>query len=86
MKTLILLVALAVAVSTFTIQQNTEPSVKGLPWPFTVCGKGAWDIQSLTLAQTPARNINDDIDVVNNLLFSLEQPMMTPHSPQLPLM
>jgi len=64
-KSLLIILTLAVALQAFQIQQN---SVKAIPWPFTLCGSGSWNIESLTMGQTPARNINDDIDVVLVLL------------------
>jgi len=67
MKTLLILLSLTIALKAFTIQQEEiSQDLKAIPWPFTLCGTGGWTITKLTLAQTPARNINDDIDVVNN--------------------
>lgn len=43
----------------------TDSSFKAIPWPFTVCGDGDWTIESVTLSQTPKRNINDEIVTVN---------------------
>ena len=41
-----------------------------IPWPYTVCGKdAAWSIESLTLGQTPKRNTNNDITVVQFYLI-----------------
>lgn len=48
----------------------SEQDLKAIPWPYTVCGSGAaWSIESLTLAQTPKRNINDDIKVVRIIVI-----------------
>lgn len=65
-KTLILLLALVCSLSAFSIVQN-EKAVKAINWPFTTCGNGDWTIEKLTLASQPARNANNDIDVVNIL-------------------
>lgn len=65
-KAITLLVALLCCVSAFTIeQQNTN--LEAIPWPFTICGKGAWKIESLTLGSQPKRDATDDIDVVNDV-------------------
>ena len=81
-KTLILLVALVSCLSAFTIvQKHSQPALEAINWPFTLCGKGAWNIEKLTLAQQPARNINDDIDVVAPSLCSSAPLLMTPSSP-----
>ncbi len=60
-KTLIVLLGLISTLSAFTIVQN---NVEGINWPFTTCGDGSWTIEKLTLASQPARNANNDIDVV----------------------
>ncbi len=83
-KSLFVFMALICSLSAFTIFQNKEPAeLKAIPWPFTLCGDGAWTIEKLTLASTPVRNANNDIDVVRSLLFSLELPLMIPSSPLL---
>lgn len=66
MKSLILILALSASVMAFTFAPTTlpTPSLQALPWPFTTCGDADWTIETLTLAQTPKRNINDDIVVV----------------------
>jgi hypothetical protein len=71
-KNLLVLVTLAITLQAFTIEQETLKPLTAIPWPFTICGTGDWTIKKLTLAQNPARNINDDIDVVNILLRRLE--------------
>ena len=67
-KTLILLLALVCSLSAFSIVQNKDKkAVKAINWPFTTCGTGDWSIDKLTLNSQPARNTNNDIDVVNIL-------------------
>jgi hypothetical protein len=46
------------------IIDSGSQSVNAINWPFTICGQGSWTIQKLTLGSSPARNTNDDIDVV----------------------
>lgn len=76
MKTLAVLVLLAVSVAAFQIKtEEVEPiavqtQVGSISWPFTVCGDGDWTPESLTLDQTPKRNINDNIVMVHFNLFS----------------
>lgn len=80
-KSLLVLCTLVLALQAFTIEQEITPSVQGIPWPFTPCGTGDWTIETLTLSQTPVRNINDDIDVVTLFLFSSELRLLIPLSP-----
>lgn len=69
-KALTLVFALILAVSAFHIQTESAPAivsgqqVEAIPWPFTICGEADWTIESLTLDQTPKRNINDNIVAV----------------------
>ena len=70
-KTLTAIALLLAFTSAFDLQREIiAPFVGGeqltaIPWPYTVCGSGAaWTIDSLTLGQTPKRNLNDDITVV----------------------
>ena len=58
----IALLLLACSASAFSIV--TQGGYEAIPWPYTLCGDGAWTIESLTLDQTPKRNINDNIIVV----------------------
>lgn len=74
-----LLIALVLVASTsFQIRTDETPSpavvqvdqpFNSIPWPFTLCGDGDWTIESVTLGQTPKRNVNDDIDVVDFYLL-----------------
>ena len=68
-KTLTLLALILVSLNAFSIYETApsyrEQSLKDINWPFTICGKGSWTIQQLTLGSTPARNTNDDIVVVS---------------------
>ena len=70
-KILALLAMILVSLNAFSIYETAlsyrKESLKDINWPFTVCGKGSWTPQSLTLASTPARNTNDDITVVRYL-------------------
>jgi len=64
---LLILAVCVLAVSSFTIAQkkNTkETQLQVIPWPFTLCGKGDWNIQKLILSAQPARNQNTDMTVV----------------------
>ncbi len=83
-KILILISLLLVSLNAFSIYQTVvamkSNELKSIPWPFTVCGKGKWTPESLSLGAVPARNTNDDITFVKFSLFSLELQMMTPHS------
>ena len=64
-KTVIVLLSLICALSAFQIYQKSgSKEVKAINWPFTTCGSGDWNIEKLTLSAQPARNTNDDIDVV----------------------
>jgi hypothetical protein len=70
MKTTLLILALAIAANSFQIRADeaqaivVDEKLGGIPWPFTLCGDADWVIESLTLGQTPKRNINDDIVTV----------------------
>ena len=65
-KSLLVFLGLVCCLSAFTIfQNNAKDSLKAIPWPFTLCGNGQWTIEKLTLASTPVRNANNDIDAVN---------------------
>lgn len=73
-RTLIIAALLATAIAfQINIDGNAnapvEQTVGAIPWPFTTCGDGDWTIESLTLDQTPKRNINDNIVVVNFILI-----------------
>lgn len=73
-KTIIVLLSLICALSAFQIfQKSATKEVKAINWPFTPCGTGDWSIDKLTLSAQPARNTNDDIDVVLFLRYRLEQ-------------
>lgn len=81
MKNIILIFLIATAVASFKIKTDETPSpgvstlkpFEGIPWPFNVCGEGDWTVESLTLGQTPKRNINDDItSVLIKLYYRLE--------------
>jgi len=86
-KIIIVFVALICTLSAFTIfKGNKENSLQAIPWPFTLCGNGQWTIEKLSLAAQPVRNSNNDIDVVNTYLFSLELPLMILSSLPLTLM
>lgn len=64
-KTMILLLSLICVLSAFQIfQKSATKEVKAINWPFSPCGTGDWKIEKLTLSAQPARNTNDDIDVV----------------------
>lgn len=66
-KILSCLLILALSANAFQIKTEeieVSPSVGAIPWPFTSCGEGSWVIESLTLDQTPKRNINDNIVMV----------------------
>lgn len=64
-KSLLVLMALVCSISAFTIFKNKETTeLQAIPWPFTICGNGAWTIEKLSLAAQPVRNTNNDIDVV----------------------
>jgi hypothetical protein len=77
-KTFIVFLGLLCCLSAFTIlQKENKEGLQVIPWPFTVCGKGKWTIEKLTLAGQPKRETTDDIDVVPYLLFSWELPVMT---------
>lgn len=80
-KSLFVFMALVCSISAFTIFKNKEASeLQAIPWPYTLCGNGAWTIEKLTLGSQPVRNANNDIDVVRMLLFSLELPLAIPSS------
>ena len=80
-KTALLLTALLSLSCTFSIMvQRKAP--KAIPWPFTRCGDGDWDIESMTLSETPRRGINCKINVVKLMVFSSELPLPTPLSVQ----
>jgi hypothetical protein len=83
-KSLFFFMALVCSISAFTIFKNKEATeLQAIPWPFTLCGNGAWTIEKLSLASQPVRNANNDIDVVRMLLFSLELPVTILLSPLL---
>ena len=70
-KTFTAIALLFVFASAFDLQREIiapfvpAAQLTAIPWPYTVCGSGAaWSIDSLTLGQTPKRNLNDDITVV----------------------
>ena len=72
MRTIAIFALLTVTAICFTIQQNPQPEknfqqkIEAIPWPFTLCGGEAdWTIESVTLGNTPKRNTNNDIDVVD---------------------
>ena len=72
-KTLTTLAFILVLASAFDITREAIvlSELQDIPWPYTKCGSGAdWTIDSFTLAQTPKRNMKDDIKVVNILLYS----------------
>ena len=83
-KILILIPLLLVSLNAFSIYETVvamnSHELKSIPWPFTICGKGKWTVESLSLGSVPARNTNDDITFVRFALFSSELPMRTPHS------
>lgn len=70
MKATLVILALVIAANSFQIKTDEVPTLAieerlgGIPWPFTLCGDADWVIESLTLGQTPKRNINDDIVAV----------------------
>jgi hypothetical protein len=69
-KKLLVLFIVTLSVAAFQIrneekQETAIEQIGAMPWPYIVCGKGDWDITGLTLDQTPKRNINDNIAVVN---------------------
>lgn len=67
-KTLSCLLILTLSASAFQIKTEeieVSTTVRAIPWPFTSCGEGSWTIESLTLDQTPKRNINDNIVMVH---------------------
>jgi hypothetical protein len=72
-KTVLALALLLVSLNGFSIYETVKgyQQVQDINWPFTVCGKGTWTAEKLTLGSTPARNTNDDITVV---LPSLDRP------------
>ena len=57
--------------------KKAETQVQAVNWPFSVCGKGSWTPNSLTLQQTPARNNNNSITLVSSLLFRLDKQTIT---------
>lgn len=64
-KTAIVFLALVCSLSAFTIfQKERAPVPQAINWPFTICGKGDWNIEKLTIGATPKRDANNDIDVV----------------------
>ena len=70
-KTLTAIAILLAFTSAFNLKREIiapfvgDEQLNAIPWPYTVCGSGAaWTIDSLTLGQTPKRNLNDDITVV----------------------
>ena len=68
-KAITLLAMILVSLNAYSIYETVvamrDESLKDIKWPFTICGKGSWTIQQLTLGSTPARNTNDDIKVVS---------------------
>jgi hypothetical protein len=69
MKSILLVLALAILASSFSLEGSRDDSIvihetNGIPWPFTLCGDGKWDIKNLTLGSVPKKNTNNDIDVV----------------------
>jgi hypothetical protein len=86
-KSIVLIATLLFTLSAFYIQVENDQSneVKAIDWKFTTCGDGKWTIQSLTLGSIPARNTNDDIDVVINYLFRPELLILELLSPLLKL-
>lgn len=66
----ILLIATA---SAFTIVNSDTPN--DVNWPFAICGTfEGWEAKNLTLT---ARNMNDTVDLVNMMLFSLVLLLIT---------
>jgi len=64
-KAIIVLLSLICALSAFQIfQKSASQELTAINWPFSPCGEGDWKIEKLSLSAQPARNINDDIDVV----------------------
>ena len=74
-KRLTLILAVTLLASAFHIRGDETPAivshdqVEAIPWPFTICGEGDWTIESLTLDQTPKRNINDNIVAVKHIII-----------------
>jgi hypothetical protein len=69
----ILLIATA---SAFTIVNSDTPN--DVNWPFAICGTfEGWEAKNLTLTAAPARNMNDTVDLVNMMLFSLVLLLIT---------
>jgi hypothetical protein len=74
-----ILTILVISCVSFNIHKNDETAVvidsnsqslNAINWPFTICGTGTWTIEKLSLASTPKRSTNDDIDVVMNIFIN----------------
>ena len=76
-KTIILLSILLVSLNAYKFVTVEKKPLMDIPWPFEICGEGTWTIESLTLGAKPARSSNDNITIVNIVLFRQEQPVMT---------
>jgi hypothetical protein len=75
-STTLVFILLIAAASAFTIVNNDTPN--DVNWPYALCGKfEGWEVQNLTLTAAPARNMNDTVDLVNIILFSLLLPLTT---------
>ena len=80
-KTILLLLVLVAAFNAFkinSVQAFRKSELKDVPWPFTICGDGKWDIESMSLNNAPAKNVKSYITVVKILLSRLELPLTIP--------
>ena len=80
-KTILLLLVLVTAFNAFkinSVQAFRRSELKDVPWPFTICGDGKWDIESVSLNNAPAKNVKSEITAVLLLLLTLGLLMMIP--------
>ena len=61
-KIITLLAALLLVASCFTILQRNKTLKQD--WPFTKCGTGDWDIESVDITPKPAKGVTAAIDIV----------------------
>ena len=69
-KAIVALALLLVTISSYKLYDtvvalNPVKPLRGIDWPFTICGEGTWTPTSITLGLKPARSTTDDITIVS---------------------
>lgn len=70
------LVFLSIAmVSCFEIQtaseNNLQANIVSIPWPYSICGTGKFEVQTVNFSQVPQKSNNLTFDIVSQSLFRL---------------